>query len=173
MSAIFSILIFPGILFVSVTALFAEFLDRKIYARLQNRAGPPWFQPFADFIKLITKEEVVPKDANPTMFKAMPVFAFASSVCAFLYIPLYAAASLFSFTGDIIVVLYLLTVPTLAFFIGGWYSTSLYSRIGSVRGLMQLFSYEVPLFIGVLSSAVLADTWSLSELSLFYGSHQW
>ncbi|MFA6281798.1 MAG: complex I subunit 1 family protein [Candidatus Omnitrophota bacterium] len=173
MSAIFSILIFPGILFLSITALFAEFLDRKIYARLQNRVGPPWFQPFADFVKLIAKEEIIPKDANAIMFKAMPIFAFASSVCAFLYIPLYAAVSLFSFSGDIIVVLYLLTVPTLAIFIGGWYSTSLYSRIGSVRGLMQLFSYEVPLFIGVLSSAVLADTWSLSDLSLFYGSHSW
>ncbi|MFA5271974.1 MAG: complex I subunit 1 family protein [Candidatus Omnitrophota bacterium] len=173
MSALFSILIFPGILFVSVAALFAEFLDRRIYARLQNRFGPPWFQPFADFIKLIGKEEIVPKDANPTMFKAMPIFAFASAVCAFLYVPLYKPASLFAFDGDVIVVLYLLTIPTLTFFIGGWYSTSLYSRIGSVRSLMQLFSYEVPLFIGILSSAVLADTWSLSGISIFYGAHHW
>ncbi len=173
MSAIFSILIFPGILFISVAALFAEFLDRRIYARLQNRFGPPWFQPFADFVKLLGKEEVVPKDANAVMFKAMPIFAFASSVCAFLYMPLYRQNSLFPFNGDVIVVLYLLTVPTLAFFIGGWYSTSLYSRIGSVRSLMQLFSYEVPLFIGILSAAVLADTWSLSQLTVFYGEHNW
>ncbi|MCK9614119.1 MAG: NADH-quinone oxidoreductase subunit H [Candidatus Omnitrophica bacterium] len=168
---LFSLLIFPGLLFVSVSSLFAEFLDRRIYARLQNRIGPPWFQPFADFIKLLAKEEIIPRDANPRMFKMMPIFAFASAVCAFLYIPLYKTHSLFYFDADLIVVLYFLTIPTLAFFIGGWYSTSLYARIGSVRSLTQLFAYEVPLFIGILSAAVLANTWSISELSIFYGRH--
>ena len=101
----------------------------------------------------------------------MPIFALASAVCAFLYIPLYSPYSLFHFDADLIVILYLLTIPTLAFFIGGWYSTSLYARIGSVRSLTQLFAYEVPLFIGILSAALLADTWSISELSLFYATH--
>jgi len=171
MSALFSILIFPGFLFLTVASQFAEFMDRKIYARLQNRLGPPWYQPFADFVKLIAKEELIPKAANPRMFKMMPIFALSSSVCAFLYIPLYRAHSLFYFDADLIVILYLLTIPTLAFFIGGWYSTSLFARIGSVRSLTQLFAYEVPLFIGILSAAMLADTWSISELSVFYSSH--
>ncbi len=172
MSSLFSILIFPGLLFLSISALFAEFMDRKIYARLQNRMGPPWYQPFADFIKLVAKEELIPSAANRRMFKMMPIFAFSSAVCAFLYIPLYSPKALYYFNGDIIVVFYLLTVPTLAFFIGGWYSTSLYARIGSVRSLMQLFSYEVPLFIGILSCALLADTWSVSGVALFYSKHQ-
>jgi NADH-quinone oxidoreductase subunit H len=168
---LFSLLIFPGLLFLTVTAMFAEFVDRKIYARLQNRVGPPWFQPFADFIKLLAKEDLVPREANPAMFKMMPVFALASAICAFFYIPLYRQMALFSFNGDIIVVIYFLTVPTLSFFIGGWYSTSLYARIGSVRALLQLFSYEVPLFIGVLSCALLADSWSLSQINIFYNQH--
>jgi NADH-quinone oxidoreductase subunit H len=105
------------------------------------------------------------------MFKMMPVFALASAICAFFYIPLYRQMALFSFNGDIIVVIYFLTVPTLSFFIGGWYSTSLYARIGSVRALLQLFSYEVPLFIGVLSCALLADSWSLSQINIFYNQH--
>lgn len=168
---LFSILIFPGFLFLAVAAQFAEFLDRKIYARLQNRQGPPWYQPFADFIKLIAKEELIPSAANPRMFKMMPLFAFSSAVCAFLYIPLCRTHSLFYFDADLIVILYLLTIPTLAFFIGGWYSTSLFARIGSVRSLTQLFAYEVPLFIGILSAAMLADTWSISELTVFYSSH--
>ncbi|MFH1199153.1 MAG: complex I subunit 1 family protein [Candidatus Omnitrophota bacterium] len=168
---LFYILIFPGFLFVSVFALAAQFIDRKLHARLQNRVGPPWFQPLADLIKLLAKEEVVPCDANPRMFGVAPLFALTGAVTAFLYIPLWKAQSLLSFNGDVLVVLYLLTIPTLAFFIGGWYSTSLYARIGSVRSMTQLFAYEVPLFMGILSAALLADTWSLGEISLFYSAH--
>ncbi|MFA5095996.1 MAG: complex I subunit 1 family protein [Candidatus Omnitrophota bacterium] len=168
---LFYILIFPGFLFVSCFGLLAEFIDRRLYARMQNRMGPPWFQPIADFIKLIAKEEVIPSAANPRMFEAAPLFALASCVCAFLYIPLWRAGSLSPFNGDLIVVLYLLTIPTLAFFIGGWYSTSLFSRIGSVRCLSQLFAYEVPLFMSILSCALLANTWSFSQVIAFYRAH--
>ncbi len=167
---LFSILIFPGFFFVSIFGFFAEFVDRKLHARLQNRVGPPWFQPLADFIKLLAKEDFVPEDANATMFRVTPVFALACAVSAFLFIPLWDQKALFSFNGDVIVVLYLLTLPTLAFFIGGWYSTSLFARIGSVRAITQLFAYEIPLFMGILSSALLADTWSLYGITIFYNN---
>ena len=170
---LFFILIFPGFLFLGIFGLLAEFVDRKLYARLQNRVGPPWFQPVADFIKLLAKEDIIPAESNPKMFKIAPIFALAAPVTAFLYIPLWRTGALFSFNGDVIVVLYLLTIPTLAFFIGGWYSTSLYSRIGSVRCLTQLFAYEVPLFMSILSSALLANTWSLKEMAVFYTNHPW
>ena len=169
--ALFYLLIFPGFLFVSVFGLMAEFFDRKLYARLQNRVGPPWFQTFADFIKLLAKEDIVPSQANIRMFNLAPIFALTSVVTAFLYIPLWKTESLFSFNGDIIMVLYLLTIPTLAFFIGGWYSTSLFARLGSVRCVTQLFAYEVPLFMSILSAALLADTWSLNEMAIFYTRH--
>jgi NADH-quinone oxidoreductase subunit H len=169
--ALFAILIFPGFFFVGCFGLAADFIDRKIYARLQNRQGPPWFQPIADLIKLLAKEDIVPACANETMFKTAPFFALAATVTSFLYMPLWRTSSLYPFSGDIIVVLYLLTIPTLAFFIGGWYSTSLFARIGSVRSLMQMFAYEVPLFIGILSVAVLASTWSFSEMMIYYHTH--
>jgi NADH-quinone oxidoreductase subunit H len=171
MSALISILIFPGFLFLSVAGLFAEFVDRKLYARFQKRVGPPWFQPFADFIKLAAKQDIIPEEANPFMFKLMPLVALTSVVSAFIYIPSWRSCSLYCFTGDLIVVLYLLTIPTLTFFIAGWYSTSLYARMGSARTMAQLFSYEVPLFLGVLAPAVLADTWSLSGMAKFYSAH--
>ena len=173
MKALFYILIFPGFLFVSVFGLAAEFIDRKLHARLQNRVGPPWFQPLADFIKLLGKEDIIPKDANRWMFKLAPLFALASVITAFLYIPLWKQSSLLSFNGDLIVVLYLLTIPTLAIFIGGWYSTSLYARIGSIRSIMQLFAYEVPLFMAILSGALMSDTWSLSGIAEFYSRKPW
>ncbi|MDD5495977.1 MAG: NADH-quinone oxidoreductase subunit H [Candidatus Omnitrophica bacterium] len=171
--SLFSILIFPGFLFLSVFGLAAEFIDRKIYARLQNRIGPPWFQPLADFIKLMGKEDVVPEEANPNIFRIVPLFAITATVTAFFYIPLWSTRSLFCFSGDVIVVLYLFTIPTLTLFLGGWYSTSLYSKIGAVRALTQLFAYEAPLFMSILAPALLANTWSLSEMSKFYASHPW
>ena len=68
-------------------------------------------------------------------------------------------------------VLYLLTIPTLTFFLGGWYSASLYSELGAVRSITQLFAYEVPLFMSILAPALLANTWSLSEMTVFYTRH--
>ena len=170
---LFSILIFPGFLFLGVFGLAAEYFDRKFHARLQNRVGPPWFQPLADFIKLAAKEDVIPENANPRMFKAMPVFALTATVTAFFYIPLWRQSGLLSFTGDLIVVLYLLTIPTLTFFLGGWYSTSLYSKIGAVRSITQLFAYEVPFFVSMLSPALLANSWSIRDMTIFYAAHPW
>jgi NADH-quinone oxidoreductase subunit H len=171
--SLFYILVFPGLIFVSVFGLVGEFIDRKLYARLQNRIGPPWFQTVADFLKLVAKEEIIPCEANPVIFTFAPLFALASSITAFLYVPLWKLGSFLSFTGDVIVVLYLLTIPTLCFFIGGWYSTSLFSKIGSARAVTQLFSYEVPLFMSILSAAFLADSWSLSSIAAFYIKHPW
>lgn len=169
--ALVNILVFPGILFLSVYSLIFEFVDRKLYARFQNRIGPPWFQPLADFIKLMAKETIIPKDADKRVFRLLPVFALASAATAFLYIPILGLSSLYPFKGDLIVVMYFLTIPTLAFALAGWYSSSLYSTIGAVRTLTQLFAYEVPLFIALLGPALFAGSWSISDIASFYSSH--
>ena len=165
-----SILVFPGFLFLIVYAFVLQFVDRKIYARLQNRRGPPWFQPAADFIKLISKETIVPSEANPFMFTVLPVFALAAVTTAFLYVPVWGTRSLMPFPGDVIVVLYLLTIMPLTFFLAGWNSSSMYAAIGSQRVLTQLFAYEVPLFMAILGPALLTDTWSLSGIASFYAN---
>ena len=170
---LFEIFIFPGFAFLVVFGFAAEYIDRKLYAKLQNRIGPPWFQPVADFIKLVSKEEIIPDEANPSVFRLMPVLALTSSIAAIFYMPLWTDKALFSFNGDLIVLMYLLTIPSLTLFLGGWYSTSLYSKIGAVRSMTQLFAYEVPLFISVLSPALFADTASLTEMTRFYHGHGW
>lgn len=167
-NAIFSLLVFPGLLFVIVGGLIFEYVDRKIHARMQNRMGPPWFQPFADMVKLLAKESIVPENADRWLFLLAPVVAMAAAVAAFLYIPLWKSHALYSFSGDLIVVFYLLTLPTMALFLAGWSSTSLYSLIGAVRSLTQLFAYEVPFFMGILAPCILADTWSLSGVAEYY-----
>ena len=166
--AIFNILVFPGFVFLLGFALAGEWLDRKLYARMQSRVGPPWFQPLADIIKLSAKEDTIPNDADRTIFKLMPVVALTATVVAIFYIPLWSSNALSTFTGDLVVVMYLLTIPTLTFFLGGWFSRSVYSLIGAARALSQLFAYEIPLMLAVLSPAMLAGSWSISEISAFY-----
>ena len=169
--ALCQILIFPGFLFLGVYSLLFEFLDRKIVSRLQNRMGPPWYQPLADFLKLLGKEVIIPEGADKKIFPVLPVIALASVTAAFLCVPTYKISAVYPIEGDLIILLYLLTLPTLTFFLAGWYSTSVYATIGSVRVLTQLFSYEVPLFMALLSPALLADSWSLSEIALYYSQH--
>jgi NADH-quinone oxidoreductase subunit H len=172
-NALFYILIFPGFLFISLFGLAAEYIDRKIYAKLQNRVGPPWYQPFADFFKLVSKENIIPEEADSTIFKLMPVISLTSTITALFYIPLWQTQAIYSFYGDLIVVFYLLTIPTLTLFLGGWYSRSVFSRIGATRSITQFFAYEIPLFLGILAPAMLANTWSLSEINTYYGKHPW
>ena len=172
-NTLFHILIFPGFLFLCLFGLAAEFVDRKLCARLQNRIGPPWFQPVADFIKLVAKADMIPEQADPAIFTLMPIIALASTVTAFFYIPLWHQQALLSFKGDVIVVLYLLTIPTLTFFLGGWYARSTFSMIGAARSITQLFAYEIPLFLSILAPAMLANTWSFSEMTVYYSNHHW
>ncbi len=155
-----------------VTAgLAAELVDRRVYARLQRRVGPPWYQPLADSLKLMTKEALVPEGADPRMFRLVPVVALTGAVTAFFYVPLWGTRALYAFEGDLVVVLYLLTIPTICFFLGGWFSTSLFAAIGSVRTLTALFAYEVPLFMAFLGPAVLSGSWSLSGISAYFQVH--
>jgi len=169
--ALFNLLVFPGFLFLGLAGMAAEFCDRKLYARLQNRQGPPWFQPLADFIKLSSKEDIIPEEADPLMFRLMPLVALTAAATSILYIPIWGEKALFSFEGDLVIVVYLLTIPTMTFFLAGWYSASLYSMIGAVRSLTQLLAYEVPLFLALLAPACLADSWSLAGMAKYYAAH--
>lgn len=169
--ALFNILVFPGLLFVAVFGLAAEYADRKFHAILQNRVGPPWYQPLADMIKLVAKQTNVPEHADRMVFMLMPMVALTAIVTTMMYIPIWGEKALFSFSGDIVAVLYLLTIPTFTFFLGGWYSRSVWSMIGAARSIMQLFAYEIPLLLSILAPALLANTWSLSEMTKFYNSH--
>lgn len=169
----FGVLVFPGFLFLCVLGLLAEYVDRKLCAKLQNRVGPPLLQPLADFVKLCAKQEIIPTEAEGPIFRGMPLLAMAATACAFIYLPLWGGSALFGFEGDLIVVLYLLTIPTLSYFLGGIYSTSLFAEVGAVRAVTQLFAYEVPLFMALLSPALLAGSWSVSGIALYFDAHPW
>jgi NADH-quinone oxidoreductase subunit H len=173
MMNLFYILVFPGLVFLVVFALAAEYIDRKLCAKLQNRVGPPWFQPLADLIKLVGKQDTIPEGADRKIFTLMPVLALTAAATAFVYIPIWGNSGLGSFTGDVIVVFYLLTIPTLTFFLGGWYSRSVYAMLGAARSIMQLFAYEVPLLLAILAPAMLVSggDWSFLSMTRYYQAH--
>jgi NADH-quinone oxidoreductase subunit H len=167
------ILVFPGFLFQFVFSTYLEWMDRKLYARMQNRRGPMYtgyqgvMQPVADILKLFFKEDIVPAGADRFMFSLMPILGLAAVVTAGLYIPSWLFTPYNSFEGDLIVVLYLLSIPSLVLFLAGWFSVSPYSLIGATRVLTQLFAYEVPFFLALLTPAVVAGSWQIQKISVF------
>lgn len=172
-TTIFNLVVFPGFIFLFFYSLFCEFVDRKVYARLQNRVGPPFFQPLADFWKLLAKEDIVPEMADRRMFTAIPIAGVAAVVTAFIYIPIWSTRSFFPFTGDIILVAYLLTLPALLLFLAGWHCTNPLGIVGGFRVLTQLFGYEVPFFLAILSPALVTGIWNLSEIVSYQLNHVW
>jgi NADH-quinone oxidoreductase subunit H len=167
------VLIFPGILFLLGYSFFTEWFDRKMYAKMQNRVGPPLVQPFADFIKLLSKEDITPEGVETTPYNLIPVFAFAAVATAFIYIPICTTATPIGFQGDLLLVLYMLTLPTILMFLVGWYSRNVFAAIGAYRAVSQLFVYEVPLFIAALGPAIWVGSWSLSDIVSFQQHNLW
>lgn len=168
----FKILVFPGFLFLLVSAFAFDWLDRRILARFQARIGPPWYQPVADFIKLLAKEDTLPTGTPARTAALLPVVSLAAVLTAGLYVPV-AGISLDSFEGDLIVVLFLLSIPSLSYFIAGWISIGVYSMLGANRSLLQYFSYEVPFLIALASVALQSESWAISQIVLYQSQTTW
>ncbi len=168
-SGLFYLLLFPGLLFQVICSLFFEWLDRKLLARFQRRVGPPWFQPLADLIKLFSKEDLLPEGANDLVATLLPLISLSAVLTAGLYIPI-AGFTPFSFEGDLIVILFLMSVPTLAYYLAGVVSVGVYSILGGSRSLLQFFSYEVPLLIALSGPAIMSGSWSVEQIMISQGS---
>ena len=138
--------------------------ERKIAGRMQSRFGPNrvgpagWLQWLADALKLIRKEDLVPTDADPILFKLAPYLAWAGIFATFVVLPL----SEFAIVADLnIGILYLTSVTTftvIGIVMGGWASNSKWSLLGGMRSAAQIISYELPASIALLSVVVAAGT---------------
>lgn len=167
-----ALLVFPGGLFILLAGLLYEWADRKLLAQLQNRIGPRWFQPLADVLKLLSKEEIVPDGVNPLLFKALPIVALAGGLTATLYVPIAGLNPTYSFSGDLIVTLYLLSLLTLSIGLAGSNTRDRFSLVGATRALTQLFSYEAPFLLALLGPAIAAGSWQIGEITA-YTSTRW
>ncbi len=158
------LLLFPGLGFQVVCGLAFEWMDRKLLARFQRRVGPPWYQPLADLIKLFSKEDLLPEGASGLFEMLLPLLSMSAVLTAGLYIPI-AGFTSFSFEGDLIVIQFLMSVPTLAYYLAGIASVGIYSILGGGRSILQYLSYEVPLLITISGPAVMAGSWSVAQIS--------
>lgn len=167
------LLIFPGGLFLMVSGLVYQWADRKLVARFQNRIGPRFIQPLADTIKLLAKEEIMPRGVHKGLFWALPVIALAAALTAGLYVPMFGFQPVSSFRGDLIVAVYALSVLTLTMGLAGANTISQFSLIGSTRTLTQLFSYEAPFLLSLLGPAMAAGSWQISEINAYTSQNLW
>jgi NADH-quinone oxidoreductase subunit H len=157
---------------------FTTIAERKLLARLQNRLGPnrsglPWLkgvklwgltQPFADAVKALTKEDIVPATADKLLHFLAPVTIVAFSLLGYAVLPFgrhmvpveLDAALLYFFAAG--------TATELAIFMAGWASRNKYSMLAAMRALAQLISYELPLILSVVPVVIVTSTLSLQEV---------
>lgn len=164
------ILLFPGFLFLIALAFFYEWVDRKLVARLQNRYGPLYtgfsglLQPFADFVKLLSKEDITPAAAEKLMFSCVPICYLAFPLLALFLVPITDSTALVSFEGDLIFVMFLFTLIAITVFIAGWSSMNRFSTVGGVRAAFQMLGYEIPMTLVMVGPAITAKTLSISRI---------
>jgi NADH-quinone oxidoreductase subunit H len=145
--------VFPGLLFMAVTGALLSWFDRKISARVQFRKGPPLLQPFYDFFKLLlVKETILPKHGSPFVFLLAPLLAVFGAVMAgvFILLPLFNINT--GFSGDLLVIFYLLTLPSFSYIIGSLASGNPLAAVGGSREMKLIISYELTflLFIAAI-----------------------
>jgi NADH-quinone oxidoreductase subunit H len=160
-------LVFPGFVFSAVVGLLTTWVDRKVSARVQLRVGPPWYQPFADTIKLFGKEVVLPVNARWTGFLLMPIIGLAAATLASTILWQVNLGPESSFVGDTLVTLYIMTIPALAMIIGGSASGNPLGALGSAREMKLLFAYELPLTIAFLTTIVKVGSFSFGKILMY------
>ena len=161
---IYLIGILAFVTFAMVLDIFLVWIERKVVARFQDRLGPnrigPFgiFQPFADIVKLLIKEDITPVGADVVMFNLAPIFSMMSVLLLWAILPF--APNMFGVDLNV-GMLYLVaagSIGTLSVIMAGWSSNNKYALMGAFRTVAQMVSYEIPMVAALLIVTVLAGT---------------
>ena len=161
---LFVLSVFPGIF------AYTTLVERKALGRIQNRLGPNrvgrWgiLQPIADGLKLLIKEDIVPRRADKFVHFLAPVIAVIPSVLLFAVVPIGAGLIPVDLNIGILFAFAISTASVLALFMGGWASRNKFSLLGAMRAVAQVVSYEVPMVLAAV--AVVMAVGSLSTVAI-------
>ena len=167
----FYTIIFPGFLFTAVVGLFITWVDRKVTAIVQSRVGPPWFQPYADIGKLLAKKMLIPQGSQAVGFLAAPLLAVASSTLIAVIVLRALLDPGAGFVGDLIVLVYLSAMPSIALIIGGASSRSPFGAIGAGREMAMILSYELGFLLSIFIVLIKVRSFVLGDIIAYQGQH--
>jgi NADH-quinone oxidoreductase subunit H len=161
------------IVIIAVFPLVAGYLtlvERKVLADFQVRLGPMrvgphgLLQPIADALKLLLKEDIIPTDADRSIFWVAPVISTFTALTSFAVIPFSQVLYVADVNVGILVIMAMSAVGMLGIILGGWSSNSHYPLLGALRSAAQLVSYEVALSFALLSGLMVAGTLSMQGI---------
>ena len=162
-TALARLLIFPGLLFAVPAAWFILWVERKAVALMQGRVGPPFMQPFFDFVKLLGKETPQRTGIAGIIMKSWPVIAVASAAGAVGLLPVLPSSG--GFEGDLILLLALLELPSMCIIAAGFSSRSIFGEIGSAREAVLSVAYNIVFLLAIVSIAASQHTFRLEALA--------
>ena len=167
---------------VSLVAMFSIWWERKVAGHIQSRLGPNrvgpigLLQSLADGVKLILKEDLIPRDADRFLFRLAPYLAFAPVFAAFLALP-FGPDMTFEprLSVGLFWILAILSIEIMGVILAGWASNNKWSVYGAMREACQMVSYEIPLGISIIVGVMAAGTLNLVEISHLQGGgiHTW
>ncbi|MBE7179546.1 MAG: NADH-quinone oxidoreductase subunit NuoH [Mucilaginibacter polytrichastri] len=157
--------------FTAVFTLVALYAERKISAFMQDRLGPMevgkygLLQAFADILKMLQKEFIVPSTADKYLFAIAPVIIFLSVYLGFAAMPWSASMVPAQMNVGVFYVLAIVSIETLGILMAGWGSNNKYSLMGAVRSVAQIVSYEIPAGFAIVSVVMLCGSLDLQEIA--------
>ncbi len=162
-TALARLLIFPGLLFAVPAAWFMLWVERKAVALMQGRVGPPFMQPFFDFVKLLGKSTPPRPGIGGLLMRAWPLIAVSSAAGAVGLLPVLPTSG--GFEGDLILLLALLELPSMCIIAAGFSSRSIFGEIGSAREAVLSVAYNIVFLLAIVSIAASQHTFRLEALA--------
>lgn len=160
----------PILVFFPLLFAVATWLERKGLGRIQNRLGPNrvgpfgWLQPIADGIKMLTKEDIVPRGADKVVHFLAPIVLVVPVFLAFSVLPCGRNMAAIDMDTGLLFFFAVGAATELSVFMAGWSSSNKYSLLGAMRAIAQMISYELPLVISSLTVVMIAGSLSLVKI---------